>query len=100
MRSTVIAVALCLSAAAATAQCVAQAPAAAAERPGPELIRTAAADTRAQALPADDGLPAIDDIAAAKPAHPYSRRAGPAMLLAALALMSGIALRRLSARMQ
>ena len=100
MRSTVIALALCMSAAAATAQCVAQAPAAAAEAPGPELIRTAAAGTRAQALPADDGLPMIENTAPAKPADPYSRRAGPAMLLAALALISGIALRRISARMQ
>lgn len=101
MRSTVIAVVLCLSAATAAAQCVAKAPVAGVDRARLELIKTAAADSRTPALPQDDGLPAIQETrSAASSPGPHSHRSGPAMLLAALALMSGIALRRFSARMQ
>ena len=125
MRSSVIAFLLCASTAAAMGQCVspaamtaaanksaaATAAAAAAAttpavimmaparpagpaRPAPELITAAGAVTHGgpavmQATPRDEQDP--DD---------RSRRAGPAMLLAALALMSGIALRRYSARNQ
>lgn len=103
MRSPVIAIVLCIFSAAASAQCVAQAPLAAAVRPGGELIKTAAAGTRERALPADDGVPAIRETAAAAKRgedQPPRRAAGPAMLLAALAVMSGIALRRYSAPKQ
>jgi hypothetical protein len=61
-------------------------------RPGAELIKTAAASTR------DDAPPTVR-ATAANPSgqdHP-PRRGGTAMLLAALALMSGIALRRYGA---
>jgi hypothetical protein len=62
-------------------------------RPAPELIKTAGAVTQ-------DG-PSMTSATpgpkrGAEPAH--ERRSGTAMLLAALALMSGIALRRYSAR--
>jgi hypothetical protein len=66
-----------------------------AARPGGELIKTAAAGTR------DDAPPTARDSVSARGAqadedHPH--RGGTAMLLAALALMSGIALRRFGAR--
>ncbi len=123
MRSSVIAFLLCAGAAAATAQCVApgavssgrtaaatSAAAAAATtpavimmtpkrpagptRPGPELITAAQAVTQ-------DGPPVMQATPRAKPEPEERHRpAGPAMLLAALALMSGIALRRYSARNQ
>lgn len=97
MRSTVIAVVLCLSAAAAAARCVTQAPAAGTGHAGPELIN--AATPNARALPWDDEPPADPPMTAAARAgeHPA---AGPPMILAALALMSGIALRRSSGRMR
>lgn len=115
MRSPVIAIVLCIFSAAASAQCVAQAPLAAAVRPGGELIKTAAtrtgehafktaaAGTHDRALPADDELPVIRETAATAKSgeeQPPRRAAGPAMLLAALAVMSGIALRRYSAPKQ
>jgi hypothetical protein len=116
MHSSLIAVVLCISAQAAVAQCAATAeqvtpdarqgverikarvvtapPIDAALRPGPELITTAAAGTREGAPVMRETPPASkqpDD----EEDHP--RHAGPAMLLAALALMSGIALRRYGA---
>lgn len=60
-------------------------------RPGGELIKTAAAGTR------DDAPPSARDTVSARAAgddEDHPRRGGTAMLLAALALMSGIALRR------
>jgi hypothetical protein len=100
MRSSVIAIILCIFAASAAAQCPSQAPVVQAARPRPELIKTAAAATHTeQGLAAEDGLPAIRETATAtKSDQKSSRRAGPAMLLAAVALMSGIALRRYFAR--
>lgn len=124
MRSSVIAFLLCVSTAAAMGQCVspaaatgaahkaaaATAAAAAAAttpgvimltpsrnatpaRPGPELITAAGAVTH--------GSPVMQSASRATPEpEERSRRAGPAMLLAALALMSGIALRRYGARTQ
>ena len=73
---------------------VAAAPQAAAPvaRPNRELIKTATASTR------DDAPPmARDATARAKGEQDQPRRGGTAMLLAALALMSGIALRRYGA---
>ena len=58
-----------------------------------ELIKTAAAGTR------DDAPPAIREGARTHGGtQDHPRRGGTAMLLAALALMSGIALRRFGAR--
>jgi hypothetical protein len=119
MHSSLIAVVLCISAQAAGAQCVATAgqaapdtrqgvdrikthvvtapPMDAALRPGAELITTAAAGAR-------DGAPVMRESppASAQPVddEDHPRHAGPAMLLAALALMSGIALRRYGANDQ
>ena len=107
MRSPIIAVLLALSTAAASAQCVAQAPAemsvvppvvsvAAAPRGG-ELIATATA------APSNFQSP-VHANARSKPSHGIfggddkgDRHTGAAMLFAAVALMSGIALRRYSA---
>jgi small neutral amino acid transporter SnatA (MarC family) len=101
MRTTVIAFVLCIFASAAAAQCVAQSPATAAARPNPELIKTASAATRPISLPLDDGPPTIGKTSTvAKTDDKNPRHTGSAMLLAALAVMSGIALRRFSARMQ
>jgi hypothetical protein len=60
-------------------------------RPAPELIQTAAAGTR------DDAPPVMHE-ASQRNGQDHPRRGGTAMLLAALALMSGIALRRYGAR--
>ncbi len=57
-----------------------------------ELIASATAGTREVAA-----APRTAPQASARPDPQRPRRAGPAMLLAALALMSGIALRRYSA---
>lgn len=116
MHSSLIAFVLCVFAQFAGAQCVATAgqvtpdtgqavervkarvvtapPMDAALRPGAELITTAAAGTRGgspvmRQTPPASAQPEDDE------EHP--RHAGPAMLLAALALMSGIALRRYGA---
>lgn len=116
MHSSLTAVVLCIFAHAASAQCVVDAPLAGnarmgaevirtstspapAARQGGELIKTAAAGTRdtpraAGASPVvarGDGVQGDEE-------HP--RRSGTAMLLAALALMSGIALRRYGANPQ
>jgi hypothetical protein len=107
MRSPVIAIVLCIASASAVAQCVAQQPAelattlvATAARPGPdpkkptpELIKTAGAVTHD--APVMRATPAPD-----KHAGDDEHRSGTAMLLAALAVMSGIALRRFSSREQ
>jgi hypothetical protein len=64
------------------------------KRPGAELITAAGAVTH-------DAPPVMQATPHAKPEpDEHDRPAGPAMLLAALALMSGIALRRYSARNQ
>ena len=114
MRSPIIAIVLCIVSATAVAQCVAQPPSAALTaaatatpvtitpaRPGPdtkkaapELIKTAGAVTHD--APVMRAAPSPAHSADAEP----PRRTGSAMLLAALALMSGIALRRYSARDQ
>jgi hypothetical protein len=103
MRSSVIAIVLCIAAASAAAQCASKAPVAQAARPGtPELIKTATAGTHpGQALAAEDGPPAISQTAtAAKSDDKPHRGAGAVMLLAAVAVMSGIVLRRYIARLQ
>jgi hypothetical protein len=112
MHSSLTAIVLCMFAQAASAQCTATTapaqdvhptattaratgtprPAQAAPHGGPELIKTAAASTRD-----DDAPPVARETATRGPAgtdHDHPRRGGTAMLLAALALMSGIALRR------
>jgi hypothetical protein len=104
MRSSVISIALCVMAQAAAAQCVAQppvavapvtiAPAAKAPHAGGELIQTAAAGTREGPANFQPAARASGD------GDPHPRRTGSAMLFAALALMSGIALRRLNSRQQ
>ncbi|NPC57280.1 hypothetical protein [Caenimonas soli] len=113
MHSLLTAVVLCIFAHAALAQCVdslptaldtrpgaevvkktkpAPMPTAGAVRPGGELIKTAAAGTH-------DAPPIAREVSARATADQEEppRRGGPAMLLAALALMSGIALRRYGA---
>ncbi|MBA3774590.1 MAG: hypothetical protein H0X13_19490 [Ramlibacter sp.] len=115
MHSSLIAVVLCFFAQAALAQCVDVQPLAqdvrqgselikkaktsvpGAVRPGGELIKTAAAGTHDAPAIARDASPS-----ATAPAgqEDTPRRGGPAMLLAALALMSGIALRRYGADRQ
>jgi hypothetical protein len=114
MQREVAAIVLCILAQAASAQCVATPIAAAADAnavpvtetvrasgasaPAPkkpahgELIKTAAAGTRD-----DDAPPAMTARARANGQQDHPRRGGTAMLLAALALMSGIALRRFGA---
>ena len=109
MHSSLIAVVLCFATQVAAAQCVDPAPVAqhsrhsgdlikkqpaaatGPARAGGELIKTAAAGTH-------DGPPSITRtapaVAAATSDDEEHRGSGPAMLLAALALMSAIALRR------
>jgi cell division septation protein DedD len=104
MRSTVISIILCVVVDAAAAQCVAQPPVAIAPvtvaavakspHPGGELIQTAAAGTR-EVPPSFQPAPR-----ATSEGESHPRRTGSAMLLAALALMSGIALRRLNSGKQ
>jgi len=116
MYSSLTAVVLCIFAQTALAQCVdsrpvaldtrpdaeivkktktAPMPVAGAVRPGGELIKTAAAGTH-------DTLPITREVSAGAAAgeEESPRRSGPAMLLAALALMSGIALRRYTSNQQ
>lgn len=102
MRNSVIAIVLCFFAAAASAQCVAQAPAAGTEQPEAGMIKTAATPSQAQQkLPMDDGPPVLTEAAPpATSSEQEPRRAGPAMVLAAVAAMSAIALRRYGSRMQ
>jgi hypothetical protein len=104
MRSSVITIILCAVVEAATAQCVAPAPvgvapvtiapAAKAPRAGGELIQTAAAGTRESASAFQPAARTNTE----NESHP--RRTGSAMLLAAIALMSGIALRRYNSGQQ
>jgi hypothetical protein len=100
MRSFYIAIVLCAFAGVASAQCIAQGPAAAAATQqmgaaassGGELIKSASAATHDEAsAPRPSAAPA----ARTEPGDGHGRT-GPAMLFAALALMSGIALRRYS----
>ena len=101
----IYALVLCMLAQGAIAQCVAPAQADAAAihaatvpatathaktHAAPELIQTAAAGTR------DDAPPVMHE-ATRRGGQDHPRRGGTAMLLAALALMSGIALRRFGA---
>ena len=109
MRSTLIAIFLCACSAAASAQCLANAPAPAdaatparvvpahanaPARSSGELIKTAGASTHDDSPSMQAGPPR------ARPAPERQHRTGKAMLLAALALMSGIALRRYSSNDQ
>lgn len=101
MQRHIAAIALCIFAQGAIAECVATPaitkahPAAQTQAQPParaELIKTAAAGTR------DETPPAIHPTARAQDeGQDHPRRGGTAMLLAALALMSGIALRRYGA---
>jgi hypothetical protein len=99
MQRFIAAIALCIFAQGAIAECVATPatikahPAAQAQPPArAELIKTAAAGTR------DEASPAIHQAARTQDdGQDHPRRGGTAMLLAALALMSGIALRRYGA---
>lgn len=118
MHSSLTAIVLCMFAQAAAAQCLDTAPLVGAARhanavvktskgvthavarPGGELIKTATAGTR-------DAPAATDEIAqdsrskqGAPEGSDHPPRSGKAMLLAAVALMSGIALRRFSANRQ
>jgi hypothetical protein len=111
MHNLLTSIVLCFVAQAASAQCLNTTPAApmsASARPGVELITTAAAETRdgavmrqTAAVTRDRGM--MQQTAARTSSKPPSgdgeehRRPTGAMLLAALALMSGIALRRASA---
>ena len=115
MYSSLTAVVLCIVTQAAAAQCVAPVPVAQHTRPAADLIKTKSVVAAPAAGPAHSGgeliktaaagthdeLPGIARSApvavAAAPTEEEHRRGGPAMLLAALALMSGIALRRFGA---
>jgi hypothetical protein len=103
MQRAVTAIVLCVLAQTAAAQCVAtpvkqniqNAPAGAtAPRAGGELIKAAAAGTRDDAPP----VPRATMSARATNEDDHPHRGSTAMLLAALALMSGIALRRYGSR--
>lgn len=119
MKISLTAVLLCIAMqSAAAAQCVAPVPVAQQKRPGAalikkkpvatapadatvhsggELIKTASAGTQDEVPGLARGAPVA---VAGAPDDDQHRRGGPAMLLAALALMSGIALRRFGAHKQ
>jgi hypothetical protein len=122
MNSSLTAVVLCIAMQTATAQCAAPAavsdqarastasaglekktgtvvaaPPVAAPHSGGELIKTASAGTHDEVPGLTRGTPVA--VASAQDDEPR-HRGGPAMLLAALALMSGIALRRFGANRQ
>ncbi|HWI79616.1 MAG TPA: hypothetical protein VNS31_10495 [Ramlibacter sp.] len=118
MYSSLTAVVLCIVTQAAVAQCVAPvpvaqqtrpaaalinkktvvtAPATGAARPGGELIKTATAGTQDEVPHISRGAPVAMAGAQEDEQH---RHGGTGMLLAALALMSGIALRRFGAHNQ
>lgn len=91
-----ITIVLFLAAHVASAQCVNSTPPAVAAAAAPhkmELIKTAAAETRGTAIATMSPAAGQDEAATTG----RRRRTGPAALLAALALMAGIALRRSSA---
>ena len=90
MHSPLNALVLCLFTQVAAAQCAGVAPVAADARskPGVELIKTAAAGTH-DAVPVARATPAN-----ATPDHEPRKHGSTVTLVAALALMSGIALRR------
>lgn len=113
MQSPLIAVVLCIFANAASAQCTAStiAPSSTANdivkvshvvntsapaRNGGELIKTAAAGTRDEPVVMRDTAPVRPATLHANDSDEPKHRSGTGMLLAALALMSGIALRRSS----
>jgi len=117
MYSSLTAVVLCIAMQTAAAQCTAPVPVAAhtgahtrtsadlikkkqaaapAAHAGGELIKTASAGTHDEVR----GLPRGAPVATAQEQDDEHPRGGPAMLLAALALMSGIALRRFGAHKQ
>ena len=118
MQREVLAIVLCTLAHAASAQCVAtpvepaaltatvvkgnvhpvaaQAQNAAARPAGGQLIKAAAAGTRDDAPPSTAPRGSVSAHGSQDEDHPH--RGSTAMLLAAVALMSGIALRRSSAR--
>ncbi len=123
MHSSLTAVVLCVCAQVASAQCVveapaardarmgaeviktstvsAAAPAATPARPGGELIKTASAGTRDAAAAAREGQVVRDaPMTMQESDEEHPRRSGTAMLLTALAVMSGIALRRYGAGKQ
>jgi hypothetical protein len=110
MHSPMTAVVLCVFVQAAAAQCVAPVPVAQDARNGAAVVRkTSAAEAavrpaggeliKAAAAGTHDELPAVTRSSppARADADDSQRRGGPAMLWAALALMSGIALRRYGA---
>lgn len=108
MRNSVIAFVLCVFSAVAGA-CVVQAPVSRTEAQAPDtravpdtgsLVKTSAAVPVQHALAEDDELPVVREAPAAKAGEERPRRAGPAMLLAVLAVMSGIALRGFGSRMK
>jgi hypothetical protein len=78
---------------------VAAAPVAGAPHSGGELIKTAAAGTHDEVPGAARNVPVAVAVAGA-PAEEQHHRGSTGMLLAALALMSGIALRRFGAHKQ
>jgi hypothetical protein len=121
MHSSLTAVVLCIFAPATAAQCVAAAPqgrdvrmgvetiktatiaptSTAPVRQGGKLIKTAAAGTRDVSAGPREAAPSVrDKVGSVKSDDEHPPRSGTAMLLAALALMSGIALRRYGANPQ
>ena len=116
MYSSLTAVVLCLAMQTAAAQCVAPAPVADHARPGSDLIKTnavVAGSAPASTLGGGSLIKSAtagthdDMVRPSRSASPTAssgdtphRRGGPAMLFAALALMSGIALRRFGADKQ
>lgn len=108
MRNSVIAIALCVFSAVAGA-CTVQAPVSGTEVRAPgtraeqdagRLIKTSAAAHAQHALPEDDGPPVVREASAPKTGEQQPRRAGPAMLIAVIAVMTGIALRGYGSRMK
>jgi hypothetical protein len=105
MRNSVIAIVLCVLAAAAGARCVEQALAPGVEQAGGAVMTKASATTAAagtqQELPMDDGPPVTRASAPQEESDEQQPRGtGTAMVLAAVAVMSGIALRRYGSRMR
>lgn len=124
MHSSLTAVVLCIFTQAASAQCLDDAalarearmgveviktsavssaiaaPASPVARQGGELIRTASAGTRDAPGAAREGPAIARNVEDTRDGSDQPRRSGTAMLLAALALMSGIALRRYGANPQ
>ena len=118
MHSSLTAMVLCVFAQTAAAQCLDTTPFAGparqanavvktstgvahtAPRSGGDLIKTAAAGTRDAPVTADEVAPDSLSTQAAPAGSDHQPRSGKAMLLAAVAVMSGSALRRYSANSQ